>query len=88
MPFSYFNFKKQALSVSHLTATLRMMSNNPRSVSSIGFVHVRLILQYVCYSLDEEIDQDTTCWMIAAIFLSFLQSELYTLLASSTARDH
>jgi hypothetical protein len=37
MPFSCFNFIKQALSVSHLTVTLRMMSNNCRSVSSIGF---------------------------------------------------
>ncbi len=36
--------KKQALSVSHLTVTLRMMSNNHRLVSSIGFVHVRSIL--------------------------------------------
>ncbi len=36
--------KKQALSVAHLTVTLRMMSNNRRSVSSIGFVHVRSIL--------------------------------------------
>jgi hypothetical protein len=30
--------KKLALLVSHLTVTLRMMSNNRRSVSSIGFV--------------------------------------------------
>ncbi len=37
--------KKRALLVSHLTVTLRMMSNNRRSVSSIGFVHVRFILQ-------------------------------------------
>jgi hypothetical protein len=40
-----FNLKKQALSVSHLTVTLQMMSNNRSSGSSIGFVHVRLILQ-------------------------------------------
>jgi hypothetical protein len=36
--------KQQALSVSHLIVTLRMMSNNCRSVSSIGFVHVQSIL--------------------------------------------
>jgi hypothetical protein len=65
--------KKQALSVSHLTVILRMMSNNRRSVSSIGFVHIRLILYEVSYSPDEEIDRDITCRMIAAIFLSLLR---------------
>jgi hypothetical protein len=60
--------KKQALLVSHLTVTLQMMSNNSRSVSSIGFVHVRSVLYEVSYSPDEEIDCDVTCRMIAAIF--------------------
>jgi hypothetical protein len=52
--------KKQALSVSHLTVTLRMMSSNRRSVSSISFE--------VIYSPDEEIDRDVTCMLIAAMF--------------------
>jgi hypothetical protein len=56
-----------ALVVSHLTVTLQMISNNRRSFSSIGAVRVRLILQQVCYSLDEEIKRDVTYWMIAAI---------------------
>jgi hypothetical protein len=60
-----------------------MMSNTGRSVSSISFVHVRSILQEVSYSPDEEIDRDVTCTMIAAIFSSFLQSELFSQLASS-----
>ncbi len=59
--------KMPALAVSHLTVTLRMMSNNQRSFSSIGAVHVKLI-QQVCYSLDEELKHDVTYWMIAAIF--------------------
>jgi hypothetical protein len=53
--------KKQALPVSHLTVTLLMRSNNRRSVSSIGFVHVRSILEEVSYSPDEEIHRDVTC---------------------------
>jgi hypothetical protein len=57
-----------ALAVFHLTVTLRMKSNNQRSFSSIGAVHVRFILQQVCYSLDEELKRDVTYWMIAAIF--------------------
>jgi hypothetical protein len=57
-----------ALAVSHLTATLRMISNKRRSFSSIGAVHVRFILQQVCFSLDEELKRDVTYWMIAAIF--------------------
>ncbi len=77
---------KQALSVSHLTVTLLMMSNNRRSVSSIGFVHVRSILEEVSYSPDEEIDRDVTCRMIAAIFLSLLRSELYSPLVSSIGK--
>jgi hypothetical protein len=36
--------KKQALVVSLLRVTLRLMSNNRRSVSSIGSVHVPSIL--------------------------------------------
>jgi hypothetical protein len=36
--------KKEALSVYHLTITLRMMNNNRRLVSSIGFVYVQSIL--------------------------------------------
>ncbi len=36
---------KQAFSVSHMIVTLQMMSNNRSSVSSIGFVHVQLILK-------------------------------------------
>jgi hypothetical protein len=59
MPFScFYNKKKQALSVSYLTVALCMMSNNRRSVSSIGFVNIRLILQQVCYSPDEEVLDD------------------------------
>jgi hypothetical protein len=57
-----------ALAVSHLTVTLRMISNNQRSFSSIGAVNVRFILQQECYSLDEELKRDVTFWMIAAIF--------------------
>jgi hypothetical protein len=57
-----------ALAVSHLTVTLRMISHNRRSLSSIGAVHVRFILQQVCYSLDEELKRDVTYWIIAAIF--------------------
>jgi hypothetical protein len=79
-------FKKQALSVSHSTVSLRMMSNNRRSFSSIGFVHVQSILQEVSYSPVEEIDRDITCRMIAADFSSFLQSELYSPLASSIGK--
>jgi hypothetical protein len=45
MPFSCSIVKKLALSVSHLTVTRWMMSNNCRSVLSISFVHVWLILQ-------------------------------------------
>jgi hypothetical protein len=36
---------KHGLAVSNLTVTLQMMSNNHRSFSSIGVVHVRLIIQ-------------------------------------------
>ncbi len=57
-----------ALAVSHLTVALRMISNNQRSFSSIGAVHVKFILQQVCYSLDEELNRDVTYWMTAAIF--------------------
>jgi hypothetical protein len=57
-----------ALAVSPLTVTLRMMSNNRRSFSSIGPEHVKFILQQVCYSLDEELKRDVTYWMTAAIF--------------------
>ncbi len=64
-----------ALAVYHLTFTRQMISNNPRSFSSIGAVHVRFILQQVCYSLDEELERDVTYWMIAAIFYTFLRSE-------------
>jgi hypothetical protein len=78
--------KKQALSVSHLTVTLLMIPNNRRLVSFIGFVHERLILQWVCYSPDEEIDRDVTCWIIAAICLSFLRLELYSPLAYSISK--
>jgi hypothetical protein len=74
------------LSVSHLTVTLRMMSNNRRLVSSIGFVHVRSILSKVSYSPDEEINRDVTCRMIAAIFSSLLRSKLYSLLVSSIGK--
>ncbi len=74
------------LLVSHLTVTLRMMSNNRRSVSSIGIVHVQWILQKARYSPDKEIDCDATCWMIAAIFSSFLQLELHSLLATSIGK--
>ncbi len=49
-----------ALVVSHLTVTLQMISNNQRSFSSIGAVHVKFILQQVCYSLDEELKRDVT----------------------------
>jgi hypothetical protein len=35
---------------------------------------------------DEEIDRDITCRMIAAIFLSLLQSELYSPLVSSIGK--
>jgi hypothetical protein len=35
-----------------------MMSNNPRSFSSIGVVPVRFILQQVCYSSDKELKHD------------------------------
>ncbi len=66
--------KKEALSVSHLTVTLRMMRNNCRSVSSIGFLHVWSILSEVSYYPDEEIYRDATCRMIAAIFSSLLRS--------------
>ncbi len=62
------------------------MSNNRRSVSSIIFVHVRSLLQEVSYSPDEEIDLDVTCRIIAAIFSSFLRSELYSPLASSVSK--
>jgi hypothetical protein len=64
-----------ALAVSHLTVTLQMISNNRRSFSSIGAVHVRFILQQVCYFLDEELKRDVTYWMIAAIFQAFLRLE-------------
>jgi hypothetical protein len=57
-----------ALAVSHLAVTLRMISNNRRSFSLSGAVHVRFILQQVCYSLDEELERDVTYRMIAAIF--------------------
>jgi hypothetical protein len=72
---------------SPLKVTLRMMSNNRRSVSSISFVHVRLILQQVCYSPDEEINCDVICWMIAAFFSSFQRLECtYSPLASSIGK--
>jgi hypothetical protein len=64
-----------ALAVSHLTVTPQMISNNQRSFSSIGAVHVKFILQQECYSLDEELKRDVTYWMIATIFYTFLQSE-------------
>jgi len=76
----------QALLVSHSTVTLRMMSNNRRSVSSIGFVHVRSILYEVSYCPDEEIDRDVTCRMIAAIFSCLLRSEQYSPLVSSIGK--
>ncbi len=57
-----------ALAVSHLTFTLRLMSNNSRLFASIGAVQVRFILQQICYSPDEELKHDVTFWMIAAIF--------------------
>jgi hypothetical protein len=44
-----------ALAVSHLTVTLRMISNNHRSFSSIDAVHVSFILQRECYYLDEDL---------------------------------
>ncbi len=56
--FSSFYFKKDALTDSHLTVTLQIVNNNCRSVSSIGFVHVQMILQQVCYSSDDEIEHD------------------------------
>jgi hypothetical protein len=82
-------FLKQALPVSHLTVTLRMMSNNRRSVSSIIFVHVWSILQEVSYSPDEEIDRDITFRMIAAIFRVFFCDQNCTLrLLLLSASDH
>jgi hypothetical protein len=84
--FHVLNLKKHALSLSHLTVTLWLMSNNCRSASSIGFVHTQLILQWVYYSPDEEIDCDITCGMIDTIFSSFLLSELYSPLASSVSK--
>jgi hypothetical protein len=45
-----------------------------------------LILKAVSYSSDEEIDRDSTCRMIAALFSGFLQSELYSPLASSIGK--
>jgi hypothetical protein len=71
---------------SPLKVTLRMMSNNRRSVSSISFVHVRLILKQVCYSPDEEIDHDVICWMIAAFFFEFSAIGMYSPLASSIGK--
>jgi hypothetical protein len=37
--------KKHGFTVSHLTETLRMMSDSRRSICLIGPVHVRLIFQ-------------------------------------------
>ncbi len=49
-----------ALAVSYVQDTLRMISNNRRSFSSNGTVQVQFILQEVCYSPDEELEQDVT----------------------------
>ncbi len=65
--------------MSDLTITLRMMSNNRRSVSSIDFVHVRFILKYVGMLLpDEENDSDVTCWMYSLLASSIGKWQLIT----------
>jgi hypothetical protein len=75
-----------AFAVSHLTVTLRMISNNQRSFSSIGAVHVKFILQQVRYSLDEEV-KPTYC-MIAAIFRPFCNRNSNYRLLDLSASEH
>ena len=62
------------------------MSDSRRLFSSIGSVHVGLILQKVWYSPDEELERDVTSCMIGAFFYNFLQSEHYFPKASSIGK--
>jgi hypothetical protein len=48
--------KKCGFAVPHLIVTLRMMSDNSGSISSIGPEHVRLIFQLVRHSLYEQLE--------------------------------
>ncbi len=78
--------KKQALAVSHLTVTLRMMSLRSNLPLKESIVHVQnRWMRQICGNY-EEIDRDITCRMIAAIFLSLLRSELYSPLVSSIGK--
>ncbi len=62
----------------------KMIFNNKVSLSSID---VLLIFPCICYSPDEEVKRDVNFWMIAAIILNFLLSELQSLYASSIRKS-
>jgi hypothetical protein len=65
--FVFYFIKKQALAISHMTITLQILSDNRKSPSCIGVVHIPLIL-IGCYSADEQVEHEVNCWMIAATF--------------------
>jgi hypothetical protein len=74
MKFSFFISKKASFGGFSFESYYAHDGNNCRSFSSIVFVLVRFILQKECYSLDEELQHDVTCWMISATFSNFLRS--------------
>jgi hypothetical protein len=69
-----FLIKKSMLCRFRLTVTLQMMSTNCSSVSSISVLHVRLMIQYVCYSPDEELGFDFIYLKIITIYSHIAES--------------
>jgi hypothetical protein len=50
---------------------IQTLWNNCRSFPSIGVIFVRFFIKYVCFSSDEEIKRNITCWMTATIVSDF-----------------